>query len=551
MGDLSDLRLIGDSKNKRPGKRPLWPWIAVAVGVVGVISLLFTPIPGKIKRGLGELIHGPEPKPHHTVDEADLKRQIESRLRAEMEDQLEEQADKIKQEAQEKVQHAELAIKREAQEEIQRAEQAALPSESGPTATGGINMRKLSSGITFKAEVKLDKGTLASRERVDPASYTAEYKLTVRLPVPAKTLDELKESNPLLGDMLPGLREMLPKATVSRWYYELYRNKTERIKREAISLNELVTKHHFFDCETILNLRAAGGRRAFLLQADMDVVSDGSDGDRMATMPALIVNSANYQPFTSYAWPKRTQTPNPIIAGWEKRIAEAQKETVDRSTPNVRKVWLRERTAYLKRGVSDMKSRSFLIAEYDPFIVIPVNILNSNGDPFAPRVGDYVVVIHDKRLFPAIVGDGGPTYKTGEASLRIAKLISPAAAPNIRPESDLKVTYLVFPGSRDEKREPPDYPKWREKCLALLGEIGGLGTGYELYQWDNLLPDPTQTSPAGKLPVPVQQTLPGVSAPQNPPPPQAPATPAPTTPPVTPPANPPAAQVPQTPPPSH
>lgn len=178
-----------------------------------------------------------------------------------------------------------------------------------------------------------------------------------------------------------------------------------------------------------------------------------------------------------------------------------------------------------------MKSRSFLIADYDPFIVIPVNILNSTGDPFAPRVGDYVVVIHDKRLFPAIVGDGGPTYKTGEASLRIAKQISPAANPYNRPESDLKVTYLVFPGSREEKREPPDYNKWRDKCLALLGEIGGLGAGFELYHWDNLLPDPAPAAPAGKLPVPVQQTLPGVptsqiqttpATVQPPPPPQAP-----------------------------
>jgi hypothetical protein len=496
MGDLNDLQpLTGLSKKRRPGNKAHWLWIAAGLCVAGVAALLFTPIPGKIKRGLNELIHGPAPKPPRTVDEADLKRQIESRLRAEMEGELEDQVDQIK---------------REAQEEIKRAEQSSLPSESGPTATGGANVRKLSTGITFKSEVKLDKGTLASRERVDPESYTAEYKLTVRLPEPAKTLDELKTSNPTLGDMLPGLAELLPKATVSRWYFELYKNKTDRVKREATSLTDLVTKHNFFDCETILNLRSAGGRRAFLLQADMDVVSDGSDGDRMATMPDSVVHSANYQPFTSYAWTKRTQTPNPIIAGWEKRIAETEKEAADRATTAARKSWLKERAAFLKRGVSDMKSRSFLIADYDPFIVIPVNILNSSGDPFAPRVGDYVVVIHGKRLFPAIVGDGGPTYKTGEASLRIAKQISAAANPYNRPESDLKVTYLVFPGSREEKHEPPDYTKWRDKCLALLGEIGGLGAGYELFHWDNLLPDPTQAAPSGKLPLSVQQTLPGV-----------------------------------------
>jgi len=506
MGDLNDLQpLTGTSKRRRLGNKLHWGWIAVVICAVGMIPILFTPIPGKIKRGLLELIHGPAPKPQHTVDEADLKRQIESRVRAEMEDQMEDKLD-------DQVEK----IKREAQEEIHRAELSSLPSESGPTATGGTNVRKLSSGIQFKSEVKIDKGGLASRERIDPESYTAEYRLTVRLPEPAKTIDELKSSNPALGDMLPGLAGILPKATVSRWYYELYRNKTDRVRREATSLSDLISRHNFFDCETILNLRSDGGRRAFLLQADMDVVSDGSDGDRVASMPTAVVNSANYQPFTSYAWPKRTQLPNPLIPGWEKRIADAEKEAADRSTTAVRKSWLKDRIGFLKRGISDMKSRSFLVADYDPFIVIPTNILNASGDPFAPRVGDYVVVIHDKRLFPAIVGDGGPTYKTGEASLRIAKQISAASTPYNRPESDLKVIYLVFPGTHEEKHEPPDYAKWRDKCLALLGEIGGLGAGYELYQWDNILPDTTPTTPVSKMPQPVQQTLPGTQPTQAP-----------------------------------
>ena len=43
-------------------------------------------------------------------------------------------------------------------------------------------------------------------------------------------------------------------------------------------------------------------------------------------MPDEIVNSTHYQPFTSYGWPKKTKTPNPMVAGWEKRIGERLKE---------------------------------------------------------------------------------------------------------------------------------------------------------------------------------------------------------------------------------
>jgi hypothetical protein len=228
----------------------------------------------------------------------------------------------------------------------------------------------------------------------------------------------------------------------------------------------------------------------------MDVVSDGSDGDRLATMPDEIVNSTHYQPFTSYGWPKKTKTPNPMVAGWEKRLAGAKVELAASGTTADRKAWLRERMQYLQRGIDDMKGRSFLIADYDPFIVIPVNLLTAN-DAFAPKVGDYAVVAHGDKLYPSIVGDGGPTFKVGEASLRMAKQINPKASSYSRPESDLVVTYVVFPGSREETKGPPDYEKWRTRCEELLKECGGLGEGVELHRWENLLPDPAPVVPEG------------------------------------------------------
>ena len=207
-------------------------------------------------------------------------------------------------------------------------------------------------------------------------------------------------------------------------------------------------------------------------------------------MPAEIVESANYQPFTSYGWKKTGTTPNPMIAGWEKRIGNANEELALPATTSARKTWLKERISYLKRGIEDMKARSFLVAEYDPFIVMPVHIITATNDPYAPRVGDYAVVIHEKKLYPAIVGDGGPTFKAGEASLRMAKELNPRATPYNRPVSDLKVTYLVFPNSREEERTAPDYVKWRKRCEELLAEIGGIGEGYSLHTWANTFPAP-------------------------------------------------------------
>ncbi len=460
-----------------PPKRGVsWLGIGFVVLVSGVIALGFSGFPGKVKRGLKEVF---APKPVVvSPDEGDIRRQIEARLRSEMEKELEREVAAMKEEAAKKAAEAENA--------------PAIPVE---LKLGSVtDLRKLRSGIPFKTEVITEKGGIASRERVDDTSYTASYQLTLRLPEPAKTMAELETSNPELSKMLPGLPALIEKAEVSSWFNRLYNNKALRIRREANTLNELLTKHNLYDCETILHLRSPNGRRVFFMQAEMDVVSDGSDGDRLPEMPDSIVNSTHYQPFTSYGWPKTTRKPNPMVAGWEKRLAVGQKELADKSTTAARKAWLKDRLAYLKRGIADLKGRSFLIAEYDPFIVISVDMLTSS-DPFAPKVGDYAVVVHGGKLYPSIVGDGGPTFKVGEASLRMARELNPKASPYSRPVSDLKVTYLVFPGSRDPKKGPPDYEKWRQRCHELLGEIGGVAEGYPLHLWEDLLPEPAPPVP--------------------------------------------------------
>jgi hypothetical protein len=497
-----EIRKVPDMNEPRAAKalrtqRQQLLGIAAILLVIGGVGLCFTSFPRKVKRGLKEIF---APKRVVAVpDEKEIFQKAEEKARAEIESKHQREIEDLKK----SLEDAEKKLAA-----VQAAKRPTPEGELGPVT----DVRELRSGISFETEVKIEKGGIASKERVDTDSYTAKYELSLRVPVAAKTMAEIQASNPDLSKMLPGFPALMEKAEVSSWFTKLYENKIKRVRADANSLNELLTKHNVYDCETVLHLKGANGRKVFFLQADMDVVSDGSDGDRLATMPDDIVNSPHYQPFTSYGWTKKTAIPNPMVAGWERRLAAGQKELAASSTKTARKVWLRERIEDLKRGISDLKARSFLIADYDPFIVIPVDILTSN-DAFAPNVGDYTVVIYNGKLYPAIVGDGGPTFKVGEASLRMARELNDKANSYNRPVSDLKVSYIVFPGSREAERVPPDYEKWRQRCHELLGEIGGVGVGYQLHQWKDLLPKPPMLTPpaAGQVPVTPQTPASGAA----------------------------------------
>ena len=468
---------MAEKNIKRGELRRGVPWFGIGflILVIALIGSFFTDIPGKVNRNLRELVESR--KPQEEINRETIEMQIEQRLRAEMEEELERQLAEVRKAGEEAVVSEE------------KPEPAEEPEAPKPLPLGKVSdVRNLRSGIPFKTDITFEKGKIASVEREDQDSYVARYELKLKLPQPATTIVDLQKTNPKLPEILPSISKMLDSAKVSRWFNELYVNKSLRIRRNANSLNELLTKHNVYDCETILNLEAENGRKVLLIQAEMDVVSDGSDGDRLPEMPDEIVNSTYYQPFTSYGWTKKGKTPNPMIAGFERRIAKANKEMAERATTAERKKWLKERVTMLKGWISDLKARSYLIAEYDPFIVMPVNLITDRTDPFSPRVGDYAVVIHKDKVYPCIVGDGGPTFKVGEASLRMAREINEKSSPYSRPVSDLTVTYVVFPKSREERNGPPDYEVWRQKCHELLQEIGGLGSGYELHQWENLLP---------------------------------------------------------------
>jgi hypothetical protein len=158
--------------------------------------------------------------------------------------------------------------------------------------------------------------------------------------------------------------------------------------------------------------------------------------------------------------------------------------------------------------ITDLKASSFLVSKADPNIVLPGFMMRGEGADI-PEVGDYAVVIHEDKMYPTIVGDAGPSYKVGEASLRLCNQIKDTGTALARPVSDLAVTYLVFPGSRDEKRSAPDLDKWHARCVELLAEIGVPDA--QLHRWENIVPPWPDEVPAGSPEVSSSGEHPGPS----------------------------------------
>lgn len=369
------------------------------------------------------------------------------------------------------------------------------PKPPRPEVIGGkLDTTRLFSGITVDAAVEPTPGGAASVEREDPQSYTLQLRLRARIPAPNDSLEDLAKVNPELPRILPGLGIMVSPEAVSPFFHELYETKVKRLRTNLSRLDQLLSRHNFYDCQTVLNLQhPETKRRAVLIQAEMDVDADGSDADRVPQGSGVF---PYFQPATSYRWPKKGSAPNPYLSMYEERIGKYEAEAALKSTGAERKRELTRATAEARSGIDTLKRYSFLIGATDPFIVVPGGFNSATG----AKVGDYAVVVHDDRIFPALVGDVGPSDKAGEASLRIAKEISNAATPFNRPVSDLAATYIVFPGTADTPFGPPDLYKIHARCEELVKEIGGAGV--PLHRWEDIIPTPTPTPTPTPSPTP-------------------------------------------------
>ena len=358
----------------------------------------------------------------------------------------------------------------------------------------------LFNGLQYQWKVETRPGETAARDRKKDDAYRLELNLKIRLPRPATTLEDVKVVNTRLPELLPSLPALLQTAQVSPDFAKLYDLKQDWLKERLEKIEQILSRHNFYDCDTILKLKhPETGRRALLVQGDMDVNVDGSDGDRNVEVDG---SGQFFQPQTSYRWPKTTDRPNPFLKKYEERIAEAEAELAKPETKEARQRELRDRVASSKRMITDLKGSSFLVSKTDPTIVLPGFMMRGEGAE-VPKVGDYAVVIHEDKMYPVIVGDAGPSYKVGEASLRLCNEIQDTGTPLARPVSDLAVTYLVFPGSADEKRAAPDLEKWHARCTQLLAEMGVPGAS--LHRWEDLVqpwPTPTPTPAPTSAPSP-------------------------------------------------
>lgn len=363
-----------------------------------------------------------------------------------------------------------------------------------------MEVSKLFNGMQIRSAVESEPGTTASQERLTPESYALELTVKVKVPRPNRDLASLSKLNEALPWILPGLDAMLPTARVADQYEALYQRKLTRLQRNLTRLDALMTRHNFFDCETMLQLRHPQTKRTLLLlQADMDVDTDGSDPDRL---PAVDANDPTFQPMTSYRWPKRTSLTNPFLPRSQARLKALETELAQSKHLGAPRIQaLRDAVGAARYEVNQLKTCSFLLAATDPYVVLP-GLLADGFDPaFQPRVGDYCAVVYGDTIYPAIIGDIGPRDVVGEASLRIGKTLNPQTSGLTRSVSPLKVTYLYFPNTADQPFGPPDLPHMRQRVEALLKEVGGYGG--TLHTWEELSrPAPTPTPSPSPSPLP-------------------------------------------------
>ncbi len=330
----------------------------------------------------------------------------------------------------------------------------------------------LAAGLDIRLNIVSQQGDIASVERANEDAYSLDTRLTYRVPRAATKLEELEQRETPLSKYWPELGNLLKTATISPYYHSLYERKITFLGMRIDHIREIPRRHNMFDCDTILELTSANKQsRGLLIQADMDTVTDGSDSDRTLEIDT---SSPSFQPFTAYNWAKRSKTPNPLSDTYraeadtlEDKLSSGKLNDNDRYIAN-------RRLSFLRRSLEALKYRSSLVAALDPFIVVPIFMVQTPTS-HQPSVGDYCLVFYGDLVLPGIVGDTGPNSKIGEASLKVAQKINPEldGTARTRPVSSLGVTYLIFPGSAENEMSPPNLEVWLQRCRKLFGELGG------------------------------------------------------------------------------
>ena len=157
--------------------------------------------------------------------------------------------------------------------------------------------------------------------------------------------------------------------------------------------------------------------------------------------------SPTFQPQTSYRWAKLTDRPNPVLSLYENKLEGLKQEFSLKGLRPERNRELKRSLDETHRVISELKSKSFLISDADPFIVVPSFMVGDNTEAFSPSIGDYAAVIYNGKIYPAIVGDAGPSNKIGKPRRGFARNSTrgpqPLAAPSIT--SKLAISFSPEP----------------------------------------------------------------------------------------------------------
>lgn len=365
-----------------------------------------------------------------------------------------------------------------------------------------VEVSRFYNGITIESELTLEDSELTPAvERRKLGSYVLEMNLRIQMPVAARTVAEFKQNDPGILRMWPDMEKVLAKAEVSPAFATLYQNKANYIRQRLGRLEEILSRHNFYDCDTILQAQhPETGRRVLIAVGDMDLNVDGSDGDRNVEIDG---SSPFFQPQTSFRWPKQTERPNQFLARSEERLAEVRKQLADGNLEASQRRSLESTRDTLVSRIAELKRWSFLVSDTDPFIVLPGFMLRSAEGDYAPKFGDYAAVLYDGKIYPAILGDAGPSFKMGEASMRLCRAIEPRTNAARRAHNDLRVTYLVFPGTA-EAAAPPDLNRWNARVAELVGEIGAEVAA--VHFWEDIVPPWPTPTPS---PTPEPEASPG------------------------------------------
>ena len=109
MVNFPEMKNWRDLDKPEKQRMPLWAVAVIVVGLLvlgGLISLMFSPLPGKVKQAMEKLTADPEiieVKVEVPADEEAIRRQLESRLRSEIERERDREIERIRQEADKKI----------------------------------------------------------------------------------------------------------------------------------------------------------------------------------------------------------------------------------------------------------------------------------------------------------------------------------------------------------------------------------------------------------------------------------------------------------------